>query len=204
MGSHENQKIGSITTFIARLASLGLDKPSEDVFYFRGHSDHEKYKLEPSIYREPEWVENEHRMFREIIMKCPDDFRNTRTTFERLVKMQHYSLPTRLLDLTGNPLAALLFTVNGSSDKDGEVLIFRVPKNEVKYYDSDTVSVLSNISKRPAEFDITKIKNKRKTFSKQELGSDVGVILIKNNNSYKIIQGIGTDVDLIVDINGFY
>ena len=49
-----------------------------------------------------------------------------------------------------------------------------------------------------------KIKNKRKTFSKQELGTDVGVILIKNNNSYKIIQGIGTDVDLIVDINGFY
>ncbi|MDH5600190.1 MAG: hypothetical protein OEY78_02680 [Gammaproteobacteria bacterium] len=48
------------------------------------------------------------------------------------------------------------------------------------------------------------IKNIRRTFSNQELGSDVGVILIKNNNSYKIIQGIGTDVDLIVDINGFF
>jgi hypothetical protein len=50
----------------------------------------------------------------------------------------------------------------------------------------------------------TPIKIKNKTFSKQLLGADLGVILINNNNSYKIIKGISTDIDLIMDINNFY
>lgn len=169
MGIRESQKIGSIKTFIERLENLELDKPSDAVFYFRGHSDHEGFKLIPSIYREKEWIENEHRMFREIIMKCPNDFSQINTAFEKLVKMQHYSLPTRLLDLTANPLAALFFAVNENPDKDAEVLIFKVPKKEVKYYDSETVSILTNLAKRPEDFEITSIKGKTKTqFNKEK------------------------------------
>ncbi len=160
MGIRESQKIGSIKTFIERLEKLELDKPSDAVFYFRGHSDHESFKLIPSIYREKEWIENEHRMFREIIMKCPSDFSQIKTAFEKLVKMQHYSLPTRLLDLTANPLTALFFAVNENSEKDAEVLIFKILKNELKYYDSDTVSILTNLAKRPEDFEISSIKGK--------------------------------------------
>ncbi|MCU7866649.1 MAG: FRG domain-containing protein [Candidatus Thiodiazotropha sp. (ex Lucinoma borealis)] len=150
----EQQKIGSIKTFIERLEALDLDNPSDSVFYFRGHSDHEGFSLVPSIYREKEWIENEHRMFREIIMKCPNDFVQVNSSFEKLVRMQHYSLPTRLLDLTANPLAALFFAVNENPDKDAEVLIFRIPKKEVKYYDSDTVSIISSISRLDSSFRI--------------------------------------------------
>ena len=162
MGIRENQKIGSIKTFIERLERLELDNPSDSVYYFRGHSDHEGFKLIPSIYREKEWINNEHRMYREIIMKCPNDFSQIKTAFEKLVKMQHYSLPTRLLDLTANPLAALFFAVNENPDKDAEVLIFKVPKKEVKYYDSDTVSILTNLAKRPESFEIKSIKGQNK------------------------------------------
>lgn len=169
MGIREQQKIGSIKTFIERLEALNLDNPSDSVFYFRGHSDHEGFSLVPSIYREKEWIENEHRMFREIIMKCPNDFAHVNSAFEKLVRMQHYSLPTRLLDLTANPLAALFFAVNENPDKDAEVLIFRIPKKEVKYYDSDTVSILTNIAKRPEDFEIDSIKGKTKAqFNKQK------------------------------------
>lgn len=41
-------------------------------------------------------------------------------------------------------------------NKDGEMLFFRIPKDEVKYYDSDTVSVIANVAWCPADFEIAK------------------------------------------------
>lgn len=156
--------IGSVRTLLKNLESLSRDSDHE--FYFRGHSNKD-YKLTPSIYRNPGWIKNEHKMFRELILRCPDEFHELGTTFQKLVKMQHYKLPTRLLDLTANPLIALLFacqdnTVKGNKDKeistDGEVIIFRIPKDKIKYFDSDTVSVISNISKQPFDFKFEKTK----------------------------------------------
>ena len=165
----KNEKIGSIKTFIETIESLNLDKPSKYAYFFRGHADYKKFKLEPSIYREKRWIENENKMFREVIIKCPSDFKSTSSTFEKLVKMQHYSLPTRLLDITENPLVALYFACDKKIDEDGEVIIFRIPKTDIKYYDSDTVSVISNISKRPSDFDISKLDHSDKSeFNKKD------------------------------------
>ena len=71
------------------------------------------------------------------------------TCFDRLVRMQHYGLPTRLLDVSGNPLVALFFACYGAPkllNIDGEVIVFRVSSDKVRYYDSDTVSCLANLS----------------------------------------------------------
>jgi hypothetical protein len=198
MGIRENQKIGSIKTFIERLEKLDLDYPSDFVFYFRGHSDHEGFKLIPSIYREEEWIENEHRMFREIIMKCPNDFSHLKTAFEKLVRMQHYSLPTRLLDLTANPLAALFFAVNENPDKDAEVLIFKVPKKEVKYYDSDTVSILTNLAKRSEDFEIKSIKGKTKNQFNKEKQITYLLHEIKEEKPYFASVIVESDLESVV------
>jgi FRG domain len=122
---------------------------------YRGHSDAE-YDLEPCIYREKGWIQNEDILFKELIARCPSDFSLGDSTFQILVKMQHFALPTRLLDLTSNPLIALYFaTAHTDKDQlkqDGEVIVFKIPKRDLKYYDSDTVSVISNLSRLPAEF----------------------------------------------------
>ena len=146
-------KIGSLRTFLGELEKIILD--DEHIYFYRGHSDI-RYELVPSVYRNVGWIENEDILFKELILRCPSDFESTLSTFQALVKMQHYSLPTRLLDITSNPLIALYFATSETTSKNqsGEVIVFKIPKCDIKYYDSDTVSVISNLSRRPASFNL--------------------------------------------------
>lgn len=144
-------RVGAVTTFLHALEKF--DRPSDISFFYRGHQSF-TYSLIPRIYRDAGWIENEDVMFKELILRCPNDFSSVASTFQTLVKMQHYGLPTRLLDLTANPLIALYFACAEAdhSKQSGEVIVFWVPTNEIKYYDSDTVSVIANIARRPANF----------------------------------------------------
>ncbi|MGI4750271.1 MAG: FRG domain-containing protein [Janthinobacterium lividum] len=142
--------IKDVTKFINEIKRLGKEDDFEN--FFRGHSN-SSYELTPTIYREG-LIDSEDKIFREIILRIPQEFQGLNTTIEKLVKMQHYGVPTRLLDLTSNPLVALFFACSSNKEIDGEVLYLRISKNEIKFYDSDTVSVLSNIAKRPIPFNI--------------------------------------------------
>jgi hypothetical protein len=148
----QDQKVGAISTFLQRLDKLVRSKGN--ILYYRGHSK-SSYQLTPSIYRNEGWINNEGTMLKELMLRCPNDFSGGLSTFQILVKMQHYSLPTRLLDLTSNPLVSLYFAcVIHDDDEDGEVIVLSFDINQVKYFDSDTVSVISNISRRPAGFSV--------------------------------------------------
>jgi hypothetical protein len=90
-------------------------------FLFRGQSD-SSYDLSPSVFRHG-LLEREHMMIHDLLIKAPEAFSPFDNAFQRLIKMQHYGLPTRLLDFTTNPMVALYFACESNLDKDGEVLM---------------------------------------------------------------------------------
>lgn len=175
-------KMENVADFIAECHAEKIDLTK--TLFFRG--ENEKHDtIIPSIYRpNMKYIENEDKIYKEIISKFPDEMLQQKTTVEKLIVMQHFELPTRLLDISKNPLVALFFACYGNLDKDGRVYIFSVPENEIKFCDSDTVSVISNICKRPITFSITGTENlNKKEFNKNE---DISYLLheIKEEKPY--------------------
>ncbi len=95
--------------------------------------------------RIPQLERNESNLYQDLIINCPADFENCSTHLEKLVKMQHYGLPTRLLDITRNPLVALYFACESNPETYGELILISAKNEDIKYPQSDTISVLSSL-----------------------------------------------------------
>lgn len=77
----------------------------------------------------------------------PSEFRECTSPFEELTKLQHYGLPTRLLDLTRNPLVALYFACCSSE---------KVVDNEgIEMYSDGVVYICSGYEESADSFNST-------------------------------------------------
>lgn len=125
-------------------------------YYYRGEpEDYGITGATPSIGRNGR-LKKETQIFREAERRLPDEFANCKSTFEKLVLMQHYQIPTRIMDITTSALQAVFFACYNDPDygmsekkqgrKDGVVYVYEIPNKRIKNYHSDTVSILANIA----------------------------------------------------------
>lgn len=140
-------QIASVSSFVNHVVKwdLGGSPPTA----FRGQRHFGWHSL-PKIFRDDNDVyESESLAVRDIVSLHPGEFETDKTMFDRLVRMQHFGLPTRLLDVTTNPLVALWFATERSTNEDehhGVVQALLVPEKRQRYYDSDRVSCMANIA----------------------------------------------------------
>lgn len=176
----------SISEYIKIIEDLKFNDNLQ--IYFRGEpKDYGDTAFQPSVYRNKN-LETEHLKFREIQRFNNSDFTGDITTLDKLSRMQHYMLPTRLIDLSEDALTSLYFAVSErNSGDDCIVYLVGISRNEIKHYDSDTVLVLSNLAKLPLN---NEINNK----SKEKLHKSVYKAIKKRktikwfNNKNKSVQ----------------
>lgn len=134
------EDLSDAVTAIKRISNLA------DAFNcYRGHAS-TSWRVIPSILRQTgRVIDSEYLMVRDLVSRFPDHFLNDKSMFDRLVRMQHFGLPTRLLDVTSNPLVALYFAT-AASDNDGSLVVLQIPAERKKYYDSDSVSCICNLA----------------------------------------------------------
>lgn len=101
-----------------------------DNFWFRGQQSSE-WNLKPSAYRKEVKNTEEFLFFNEFRREYPNYKKKCRDRLDWISFMQHYSLPTRLLDWTENILIALYFATSEFQNKE---------KNK---FDSGSLSVLN-------------------------------------------------------------
>lgn len=136
-------EITSVSQYVSKIVELA--PPSDIIRTYRGHAK-TSYLLKPSLYRTRGNSREEKNILRELVSLHPSEFEKDRSAFDQLVRMQHYSLETRLFDVSLNPLVALYFAAKNNPTEDGNVILFDVEKRSVKYFDSDTVSCIANLS----------------------------------------------------------
>ena len=112
-------QITNIADYIREIKAIRdklTDNGSSETLFFRGQCNCE-WDIRPSIFRDS-MVAGEADMIEMALSRAPYEFSNCTSVFDELTKLQHYGLPTRLLDVTMNPLVALYFACYASGKTD--------------------------------------------------------------------------------------
>ena len=127
---HLTFKINNVAEYLEIVNILSRVKDEDFIngeIIYRGMAD-KNWKLLPSLGRYKDLSDGqEYNLVKNLLSLRPEAFINLNSNFEILSKMQHYELPTRLLDFTTNPLIALFFACSDLVNKrDARIVCHRV------------------------------------------------------------------------------
>lgn len=151
MSNETKIEVGDVASYIKYINGLsptinGDARTYESTFVFRGQGS-TKFDLVPSIGRDSYRREpgsntispligsltHEADIIETACRIMPNVFKRDLLPIDLLACLQHYGVPTRLLDVTSNALAALYFACGNPGDV-GEVFIFRRPGGDKREY----------------------------------------------------------------------
>ncbi|MCY4377383.1 MAG: pentapeptide repeat-containing protein [Spirochaetaceae bacterium] len=143
------RRITCVSDLIDQCAELE-DLHSDNLLYLRGEHTN-TWELRPTVMRSVQdsalsLRDKEGEMLLDLMSRRPDDFTRATSALAQWVLAQHHGLNTRLLDVSRNPLVAL-FAACESYTATGRLHVFSVPREIVKPFNSDTISILSSFAK---------------------------------------------------------
>lgn len=135
-----SEAIDNFNDYLESIKAFERKLRDDEILCFRGSSNAANGNR-PGI----DWQTNveESSAYHGLMIEFPEEFDCKRDHLGTLAKMQHYGLPTRMFDVSGNILVSLYFAVSGDKGKDGCVEIYKVRKSEILKHNSDRALMLS-------------------------------------------------------------
>lgn len=120
------QSISEYTNIIETIyEQLKINSDDKETLAFRGQSA-QNFQLTPYLGRYG--VEKEREIIQMAKTSYPETFKEGYSPLVLLSLLQHYGIPTRLMDITQNALVGLYFACNENPQKNGQVYVFRYQK----------------------------------------------------------------------------